>query len=314
MKGALISLGSISMLLAAQAEIGKWIDRNKPQIQEEAAVADRVPRLLVQAVSFGNLPAVVDGLWIRAVPRTDIVNGPKRKKTDPRDPFYQEFDLITDLDPLYQTAYIAGSIFLSVIRRDPPAAVSLLEKGERVIRTELPKLPASFRAREWSRSWDLLAQLGYNYLYELDDAASASRVLLEASRQPGAPEYLGMIAQRVSEPDGAYQLGLRLLNGQINAQPEGSDLRRELESRRFQLYVSQYLFNLNRDFREFLSKIPEYRAQVSVTPDQMERFWSAFRRKADVGAKDPFGGTLSLDSKSGQVATTTPHERVFGLD
>jgi hypothetical protein len=313
-----LKFAAVAVLLLAQAGAAELLDRVSPRLAGDdstrLAEAAPVPARLVQAVSFGHLPSVVDSLWLRAHPKSDVYRGPKRTAADPRDPLYYDFDLITQLDPLYETAYLAGSIFLSVIRKDPPGAVRLLERGAYALEHDVAEQPAEFKRREWRRSWDLLTQLGYNYLYELEDAERASRVLLAASREPGAPEYLGWIAKRVSQPDGAYQLGLRLLNGLLGAQPKDSPLARELEKKRLFLYVSQYLFNLNRDFRKYLGEIPAYRASASVSPADMQRYWKKFASANGVASRDPFGGTLSLDERSARINSSTPHDRVWGLD
>jgi hypothetical protein len=77
--------------------------------------------------------------------------------------------------------------------------------------------------------------------------------------------------------------------------------------------VDQFLFEQNSMFKQFLLSKPTYKAASVVTVEKMRSFWKSYLKEKKQSAKDPWGGSLNVDS-SGQIVTTTPHEAVFSLD
>jgi hypothetical protein len=95
--------------------------------------------------------------------------------------------------------------------------------------------------------------------------------------------------------------------------PKEERAREELEKKRYNLFISQYLFTLNQSFKDFLKTKPGYSSWTTFSNEYLRRYWSEYRKQNNVTSQDPWGGALSLDS-SGKVATTTPHTPVFGLE
>jgi hypothetical protein len=94
-------------------------------------------------------------------------------------------EITTSLDPRMEIAYRYGATFLAEPppsgAGDPRAAVEILRKG----------------VESNPRSWRLRQDLALFHYFFLDDAQTASRVLLEASNVPGAPPLLKTLAADV---------------------------------------------------------------------------------------------------------------------
>jgi hypothetical protein len=94
-------------------------------------------------------------------------------------------DITTSLDPRMEIAYRYGATFLAeqypAGAGDPHAAIEVLGKG----------------VQANPRSWALRQQLALFHYFFLDDARTASAILLEASRLPGAPHVLETLAADV---------------------------------------------------------------------------------------------------------------------
>jgi hypothetical protein len=102
-------------------------------------------------------------------------------------------EITTELDPRLEIAYRYGAIFLCepwpVGKGDAAAGIKVLEKGVR-------NIPGSWRIRQ---------DLGYFRYIFLQDAPGGARVLLEASRLPGAPFWLEALAGTILARSGDRQ-------------------------------------------------------------------------------------------------------------
>lgn len=87
-------------------------------------------------------------------------------------------DITTTLDPRFELAYRYGALFLAEPypngAGDLEAAAALLEKG-------IANNPLNWRLRQ---------DLGFLYFFHTNDAHRAADIMLEASRVPGAPDWL----------------------------------------------------------------------------------------------------------------------------
>jgi hypothetical protein len=94
-------------------------------------------------------------------------------------------DITTSLDPRMEIAYRYGATFLAeqypAGAGDGPAAIDVLRKG----------------VEQNPQSWRLRQELGLFHYFFLGNAQEASRILLEASRLPGAPHILETLAADV---------------------------------------------------------------------------------------------------------------------
>jgi hypothetical protein len=94
-------------------------------------------------------------------------------------------EITTSLDPRMEIAYRYGATFLAETypsgAGDPRAAIEILEKG----------------VENNPESWRLRQELGFFHYFFLGEAQPASRILVEASRLPGAPHSLETLAADV---------------------------------------------------------------------------------------------------------------------
>ncbi|MCM2321637.1 MAG: hypothetical protein NDJ90_00065 [Oligoflexia bacterium] len=269
------------------------------QSGDEPAVQKWDPRIF-RVLSFGFLPVWIDWHWIGTLLDPSMSRLPRGIHA----PLYYSLDLVTELDPAFFEAYYTGSHLLAVIRDDSVGARDLLLKAERFRKEQLPDQPGWFRDQHWNGAWYLSLTLAYIYLFELDDMPRAAEAFQEAARQPGAPDYLDRLAERLSKPGGQYEVGLRLLNFMIRSQTE-LKIRQKLEQKREWLYRSQFVFDLNRAYAEFRGSSSRSRGPAAA--------WAQFRTEMNVAPVDPWGGRLSLDP-DGRIVTTTPYEKVFGIE
>lgn len=125
---------------------------------------------------------------------------------------YQMLDAITDIDPRFEHVYYTGAVTLSVAVDDREGARLFFEKG-------LLRFP---------KKWNLAYAAAYHYLFEVQDAARAADLLLQAS-QYGGPSWLPVLASRLYSQAGRYQLGVSVLEEYLKSNPEGEGAKRAKE-------------------------------------------------------------------------------------
>jgi hypothetical protein len=263
---------------------------------------------LFKALSFGFTTSAVDCLWLKTLQDMTLTKVPAGMHPA----VYYDLDLATDLDPAYFEAYTNGANILTIIRGDAEGGKALLLKAEKFRKEELPGYPEFFRKEFWSGSWYPSFVLAYIYLFELNDLPNASLAFQEATRIEGSPLYIKHLTERLMKKGGQYEVGLNLLAFMIDSARQ-PDVKEGLVRKRESLMVSQYLFNANDTFRFYLNSLPSYRKESQVSHDKLESYWRAFLKEQNFPSQDPWGGRLSL-SDDGRVITSTPHERVLGLE
>lgn len=262
----------------------------------------RDPRLFALA-SFGQVPAAIDWVWIQVLLDDRITHVPRGTHAA----IFYDLDLISRVDPAFSDVYRSGADLLAIVRDDIGGARELLERGDAFRLDVLPSYPESYQLSYWSHPWQVPLYLAYLHLFELGDLPSAAGAFREAARVPGAPAYLPRLAEELALPGGQYRVGLRLLNLMIEgARDERS--REELSRRRSSLQVAQFLDQANRDYAGFLDGRKRSRRAPAGA-----RAFAEFLEATRPGGLDPWGGALSLDA-NGRIQTTTPHEKVFGLE
>ncbi len=263
---------------------------------------------LFRALTVGNTQVGVDWLLVRFLAQSSYI----KSKSGENTPAYFDLDLATELDPGFFELYTGGANLLAVVLNDKSGAKELLIKADRFRKNELPNYPEEFRKNYWARAWNIPVLLGYVYLFEFEDLPHASIAFQEAAMLTGAPEYLTHLSERLKKPGGEYEVGMRLLGFMMGNAPNET-AREELEMKKKSLFIGQFLFQLNDSFRSYLKSIKEYRSQLSITPGKMEKYLTHFLKESGYSVQDPWGGKLFLDVNS-QIASTTPHRKVFGLE
>lgn len=267
-------------------------------VPQESQLQSWDPRLF-RILSVGHLPAAVDWFWLKSLVDPAANKVPVGMHAN----LYYNLDLLTDLDPAFFEAYYVGANLLSVIRDDFTGARDLLLKGNAFRKTRLPQYPPEFQSKYWRGQFTIPMLMAYVFLFDLNDMPSARAAFREAAATTGAPPYLAHLSARLEAPGGEYEVSLKLLNFLITTASDPR-VRENLEKQRDSLYVGQFVSDLNRSFAGFSA------GKRDLDPS---RRWKAFLEETRTSLTDPWGGQLTLDS-SGRIITSTPHQKVFGLE
>lgn len=122
---------------------------------------------------------------------------------------FHVLDLTTDLDPKYLMAYSAGGIALSVILDDVGGASQIFDKG-------VAALP---------NDWRLSYKAAYHALFSEKDQAKAAKLMLRAA-QNGAPDWVYVLAGRLSTDSGQKDLAYKILQEMESLQLDPKILER----------------------------------------------------------------------------------------
>lgn len=285
------------------AQILLNLQMNRIEFKESLVPVEKAKKIdpqLFQVFTFGHLPMAIDWLWIQCM--LDAGNDPVKRGDHPQ--LYYHFDLITDLDPFHFQAYEIGANLLAIARNDGAGARDLLLKAQRWIQLHGSEMKEGLLDQQWEKVWKIHLLLGYVYLFELSDMPNAAEAFILASQGVGAPRYLESLAKRLQAPGGQYEVGIRLVNALLLSE-QNPRSKEELEKKRTNLLVSQFLFEKNSSFKEYLKKQPSYLHSTQVLENYL--------RLTKIGNFDPWGGKLSIN-QNGMIVSTTPHESVFGLE
>ena len=297
------------ILLFAQGVLNQTI-RNIESSSAEPTFeqAKKMDPDLFKAFSMGHLPLAIDWLLMKFL--GDAGSGGSASPGTHAG-YYFDLDLITDLDPAFFEAYYTGGNILSVVSKDVQGAKDLLLKGNTFIREDLPNYPRKFKKQFWGDVWSVPILLAYVYLFDLNDMPHAAEAFHHAAEFPGAPAYVVRLKARLEKPGGEYEVGVKLLEFMIAGAKEERILQ-ELEKKKWNLQISYSVFQINQAFQGFLNSQPRKRSSETASRVQLENFWTDFLKANPTASHDPWGGLIRLD-RDGRVASTTPHEPVFGL-
>ena len=273
--------------------------------------AEKVEKLspeLFKTFSFGHLQTGIDIIWLRIL-QDDAIS---RVHEGMHPPVFYDLDLATDLDPAFLEAYVGGANLLAVIRNDGPGARDLLLKGEKFRTNYLQSYPDFFQSFEWANSWRVPILLAYVYLFSLNDINSAKIYFTYASHIPNSPHYLTDLVHRLGAPGGEYEVGTKLLDFMARQNKDERTLD-AIARKKQSLFIGALLLQINQSFIQdaIKHKVPSSSFNNSAI---MERLWSEFCAKNHKPQHDPMGGALTWDPELKKIVTSTPHQKVFGLD
>jgi hypothetical protein len=200
---ALLLLVAAALVPASQARIDEHVGSFRAQ--EEVLYlwsGEHVKRLVP---GFENLAA--DVYWLRTV---QYFGGQRLFVADKRFELLRPLiDITTALDPRLEIAYRYGAIFLS---ERPPFGAGRPREGIEVLERGVAAVPDSWRLRQ---------DLGFfNFLF-LGDAQTASRILDEAARIPGAAFWLRTMAADLLAKGGDRESSRRMWKQMFEQAEEG---------------------------------------------------------------------------------------------
>jgi hypothetical protein len=146
-------------------------------------------------------------------------------------------------------------------------ANTLLEKGSRY--------------RDWD--WFIPFYTGFNYFYFLQDNASASKYLMEASKRPGANPMLAGLASKLAYEERRTENSIEFLE-EILSKTDDESLKKEYKMRIQALKAILFLENA----------VVVYQKRFRHKPTAIDEL---VRRKVITAIPyDPYGGTFYLDA------------------
>jgi hypothetical protein len=234
----------------------------------------------LRVLSLGYRQVVADLLWLQTVQ----MMGEKTVSKESGRWIFHALDVATTLDPKFVVAYEAGGIALCTMVVLPDASNALLEKG----------------MRNNPEEWKLPFMLGINYYFEFQDDAKAAHYIAQASRLPGAPEYLARLAARLYASAREPQTAIDLL-AQVYEHTTDDNVKRVLEQRVKELVVE-------RDIQIMEVALGSYVQQHNKRAEGLEDLVAAGLLPAI--PTEPFGGAYLYDrttqSIRSSMAKTSP--------
>ncbi|MGH7725104.1 MAG: hypothetical protein ACREOU_06705 [Candidatus Eiseniibacteriota bacterium] len=197
---------TFALLIAVGCGVGavtqlKIAERRLPRVDPLGELAYYPSGAWLRQAALGDATAWADLLWLRAVQYYGL-----HRQTD--NTFVQMahvFDIITTLDPHFQSAYVFGGTSLCQEGKQFEAGVALLEKG----------------ARENPRAWVYPFELGFVHYIGKRNLTRATFDFAQAARQPEAPDYCERFAawsgQRAGYAAVAFELWKQVAETTENA-------------------------------------------------------------------------------------------------
>ncbi|MFP2927901.1 tetratricopeptide repeat protein [Pyxidicoccus sp. 3LG] len=231
-----------------------------------------LPRLeVVRAVGAPIHHLVTDYFWIQTIHAVGIA----ANRFQFRD-IYDYADLVTELDPKFRQVYVFAGVSIPFHSRtgewfNTEESTRLLEKG----------------LRNFPDHVFLRIVLAYNLSTFHQQYERAAKVVEEASRLPGAPEYLAGLATRLHAQAGNFDAGLDFART-LAATSEDPETRELLEHRVLEL-------ELERELSRVDAAVQVYQQREGRLPPGVEALVAA----GDLPRvpEDPLGGVIQLDSE-----------------
>ena len=150
------------------------------------------------------------------------------------------FSQTMSLDPYFRQTYQMVQAFLPWNGRAREA-------------NELLKLSKEHLYWDWTPTYFI----GFNYFYFLNDNATASKYLIEASRMPGAPAMLATLGARLSQGSGKTEAAIVFLKTMVHNPDYDENAKKLIELRISLLESVLYLENAIRVYEKKMAKKPD---------------------------------------------------------
>jgi hypothetical protein len=251
--------------------------RPAPSVAERSVTWVRSPEVL-RRLTLGFDAVLADIYWIRTV---QYYGDTKLSTADKKEYelLYPLLDMTTSLDPRFNIAYRFGAILLSEGYpngpTNPDGALALLQKG----------------IRATPERWQYYHDAGFVEYWWRQDARAASRWMLEASKQPGAPSWLQPVAASMLAEGGARD----------SARALWTELANTTDQDWLRTAANRALLQLDAE-----AVIEQLQAVVNRYDDMKGSFPSGWADMVSAGLVpgipvDPAGKPFALDPVSGAV-------------
>lgn len=202
---------------------------------------------------------------------------------------YHALDVATTLDTKYIYAYDAGATVLAELAGRVDLSNQLLEKG-------LEPNPGS---------WRIPFVLGFNHFFHLGDHLRAADYMARAARVPGfppagPPPYVARLATRLYAQGQIPEVAIEFLEGMLQ-QTHEDWVRDQLERRKKRVTVERDLQTIERAVQRYIEK--NGRNPLSL----LDLVVNGVLTRMPI---EPYGGEYRLNSKTGEVTSSTHAERM----
>jgi len=233
-------------LLVAQGLLSFQTERFRRHLSPAAKTTDARRGLLWQigrhpAFTFGFRNVVADAAWLQAVQ----VSGSRRMSRDDYDRLDILLKTVGNLDPHFVVPYLLGGVILGDSPDHVEAALDTLERGR------------AYHPLEWR----LPFYIGYIKYFSLGDPIGSGKAIEEASRIPGGPPYLPLLASRMLSEGREPETALALLDGILRQ--ESDPVRIEVLKKRIREVV------VERDIQELERAVEAFRRRNGEFPSTL---------------------------------------------
>jgi hypothetical protein len=273
----MIALSFLALVILLQRNLDLRIDAHAAKI-EELAQLPRGEYLKPALLGYHHVGA--DVLWLRLLQ----VLGKKKNTADEYEWLYHSLDVVTTLDPQYAYAYYVGGVVLNNYANRVDLSNRLLEKGH----------------RENPGEWNLPFLLGHNHYFVLGDAPKGADYIARAARTSGAPDFLPGLATRMHAEAGNPEVALEFLEALWRENPD-LVVREKLETRAKEVMIE-------RDLRILEQAISHYEKKYQAYPETLTKLVSTGHLPRI--PEEPFGGSYELNTRTGQVTSSTHPTRL----
>lgn len=265
------------LLLAAWAahQSNCWLEARHVERVSDGSVGVLPNGKALRVLSLGFERLAADLFWIRT---TYYVGDPDDSKA--KWPAAEDLaNLVTDIDPHFDSVYVLMASVLGGLRRDPDAAIRLLEKGAAV-----------------STYWRIHFLLGFTYFMDEHDYVRGAKSIERAIELGGGPPYLQFLVSRLYSSAGDPTTAMQFIEARLRNE-ETPEVRAQLEQRLSDLWI-------NRDLDAINAAIAKYREAKHGDPKSVQALVEA--KLLPALPRDPKGGAYGI--AEGRATTQVPYE------
>lgn len=211
----------------------------------------------LKGMALGYDEALADFLWVRTVGYFGL-----HAKTDQDFTWLKHMlELITILDPRYESPYEFAGVILPNVMNDANSAVLFLEKG-------IENIPKN-NPRYWLQPF----YLGFCYMIHLNEPVKAADYFSIAARYPQSPQYLPLLVSKLYASENRPEIGTSILQDLLSN--PNSDImqneyfKRAMEKRMKELIAARHLKLLNNAISDYIRYYDEKPKRLSDLVERM---------------------------------------------
>lgn len=280
LKRILTFLIIFSIILATLINLQQEIDEKKGGIKKIERFMYLPEGIYLKTFSLGFDQVMADIIWLSVIQ----VVGEKKISEEGYEWIYHALEVVTTLDRKFDYAYQFGGIILSTLGDKIEMSNNLLEKG----------------LKENPSVWQIPFYLGFNHFFYMDDYSKAAEYISLASKLPGHPAYLPLLAARLFVQAQSPDIALEFL-ARMHSEAKDEKVRMEIDERAKEVIVE-------RDIQFLEGGIKRYIATYKRDPEGVEDLVAS--GIINIIPKEPFGGYYYIDKVTKEIKSSMKKERM----